>query len=85
MNTYKCEVHSKKPEAIVTFEALFFPFDKYIWYCTISFSVAVFILLIFIQKCWIQASEEKPPSGWVFQGTFTGDEIISDVKGSEKN
>ena len=68
MFDYRFVVQSKKPEAIVSFDALTYPFDKYIWYFTSSFSLAVFALLILIQKCWVHASRKKPPYGWVFEG-----------------
>ena len=69
MFVYINGVQSKKAEQISnTLDTLIFPFDKYIWLFTITFTMAVFILLIFIQKCWIHASGQKPPDGWIFQG-----------------
>ena len=68
MYTYRCVVQSKKPAPIVSFDTLTYPFDKYVWYFTSSFSMAVFVLLVLIQKCWIHASRKKPPYGWVFEG-----------------
>ena len=71
MFTYIYEVQSKKPEEIISFDALIFPLDNYSWYFTISFTMAVLLLLIFIQKCWTHASGRQPPNGWLFQGNMS--------------
>ena len=68
MYTYAYEVQSKKPEAIISFDALTYPFDKTIWYLIASSTAAVFLTLIGIQTTWIRVSGERPPIGWVFQG-----------------
>ena len=69
MFVYINGVQSKKAEQISnTLDTLAYPFDKYIWSFTASFTMAVFLTLIFIQKCWVQASGQKPPDGWIFQG-----------------
>ena len=68
MYAYTFVVQSRKAEAIITFDTLTYPFDKYLWYMTMLFSTSVFTLLIFIQKCWIHASRKKSPNGWIFEG-----------------
>ena len=65
---YRFVVLSKKPEAAVTFDTLTNPFDKYLWYFTSSFSIAVFACLTLIQKCWNYASGQKTQHGWIFEG-----------------
>ena len=77
MYTYEFRVQSKKPEAIVTYDTLIYPFGKYVWYLSFAFCLAVFLLLTFIQKCWIYASGEYPPNGWVFQGISANQLCIS--------
>ena len=61
-------VQSQKPTAIISYDTLSYPFDKYLWYMTILFSTSVFILLIFIQKCWIHATMKKSHNEWIFEG-----------------
>ena len=68
MYTYVFSVLSRKPEQIISYDALIYPLDNYTWYFTLSSSMAVLLLLIFIQKCWAHASGQKIPSGWFFQG-----------------
>ena len=68
MFLYRFLVQSKKPEAINRFDTLVYPLDKYVWCCLALSVLAVFITLIFIQKCWILASGENPKNGWIFQG-----------------
>ena len=68
MFVYINGVQSKKAEQINTLDTLIYPFDQYIWYFTASFSMAVFIALIFIQKCHINAMGHIPQDGWIFQG-----------------
>ena len=69
MYTFEFIVQSKRPEAIgVSYRALILPFDKYIWYFIGTSMLAVFLVLITIQKCWVHASRKSPPTGWVFQG-----------------
>ena len=72
------EVQSRRHEAVVSFDALTFPFGKYVWVCTISFTIAVFTCLVFIQQCWTYASGEKPKGGWMFQGKITVNLIYID-------
>ena len=68
MNFYNFEVQSKKPEPIVSYDALIYPFDKYTWYLTTLSTLLVFLVLIIIQKSWGHASGKRLPIGWVFQG-----------------
>ena len=68
MFTNNFEVQSKKPEPIISLDALIYPLDSYIWYFTLTSALCVLLVLIFIQKCWNQASGQKPPNGWLFQG-----------------
>ena len=68
MFTYVLEVQSKKPEQIISFDALIYPLDSYSRYFTLTFTTAVLLLLILIQKCWTHASGQNPPNGWLFQG-----------------
>ena len=74
--TYTFVAQSQKPAAIISFDTLTYPFDKYIWYFTISFSMAVFTLLISIQQCWIHTSKMKPPHGWIFQGMYIYSKLL---------
>ena len=69
MFVYINGVQSKKAEEIShTLDCLTYPFDPYIWYFTASFSMAVFIALLFIQKCHINAMGQIPQDGWIFEG-----------------
>ena len=68
MYTYEFPVQSRKPEQIVSFDTLVYPFDGYVWCFTLSFTVGMFLVFIFIQKTWVFASGETPPNGWIFQG-----------------
>ena len=68
MFDYKFEVQSRRPEAITSYDALIYPFDKYIWYFTSSSMLVVFFALLIIQKCWVHASGKRLPTGWGFQG-----------------
>ena len=71
MFTYIYEVQSKKPERIISFDALIYPLDTLSWYFTAACTSSVLLLLIFIQKCWTHASGRKPPNGWLFQGDMS--------------
>ena len=71
MFTYGFIVMSQKPESITSFDALVFPLDSYTWYFTFISSMGILILLVIIQKCWIQASGQKPSNGWLFQGDMS--------------
>ena len=82
MFVYINGVQSKKAEQINTLDTLIYPFDQYIWYFTASFSMAVFIALIFIQKCHINAMGHIPQDGWIFQGDVVCIEIFFKVLGS---
>ena len=68
---YGFEVQSRRPEQILSFDQLTVPFGKYVWICTASFTIAVFLTLVLIQKCWTYASGEKPAGGWLFQGKIS--------------
>ena len=68
MFTYLYEVQSKKPEQIISFDALLYPLDNYTWYFTLSSAAAVLLLLTIIQQLWTHASGQTPPDGWLFQG-----------------
>ena len=68
MNFYNFEVQSKKPEEIVSYDALIYPFDKYTWYFSSLSTLVVFLVLITTQKCWVYASGTRLPIGWVFKG-----------------
>ena len=65
---YNYVVISQKPQQITSFDALYYPVDKYIWCFTILSALAVLLLLVIIQKCWSHASGENPLEGWLFQG-----------------
>ena len=71
MLTYVYKVQSKKPKQIISFDALIYPLDSYTWYLTLTSSMVVLLLLIFIQKCWTHASGQINPSGWLFQGDMS--------------
>ena len=71
MYVYYYVVQSQKPRPIVTFDALYYPVDGYIWCFTVSSAIAVFLLLVIIQKCWNHASGRKPLDGWLFQGILS--------------
>ena len=71
MFTYEFTVMSQKPKPIISFDALVFPFDSYIWYFTLISSMGILIVLTIIQKCWIHASGQKPSNGWLFQGELS--------------
>ena len=71
MNFYNFEVQSKRPEEIVSYDALIYPFDKYTWYLTCVSTLVVFLVLITTQKCWGHASGNRLPIGWVFKGDIT--------------
>ena len=68
MFVYDYVVQSKKPEAIASKNTLFYPFNKIVWYLVASSVFSVFLTLVLIQKCWMMASGEKPPSVWIYQG-----------------
>ena len=59
------------PQQIISYEALVYPLDNYSWYFTLFSSTAVLFTLILIQKCWDNASGQKPPNGWLFQGELS--------------
>ena len=69
--SYGFEVFSRRPEKIVSFDALFVPFDKYTWIGTISSGIAVFTCLVLLQQLWTYASGKKPPGGWMFDGKIS--------------
>ena len=71
MFIFEFVVQSKRPEAINSYDALIYPFDVYIWGFTGFSTLATFLALVFIQKCWIHASGNQPPGGWVFQGNLS--------------
>ena len=71
MLVYVYDVQQQKPQQIISYEALVYPLDNYSWYFTLFSSTAVLFTLILIQKCWENASGQKPPSGWFFQGDMS--------------
>ena len=68
MFIYHFRVTSKKPQPILAWDTLIYPFDQYMWYFIAASILAVVIALILIQNVWTFASGEQPPNGWVFQG-----------------
>ena len=65
---YNYLVISQKPQQITSFDALYYPVDKYIWCFTISSALTILLLLVIMQKCWNHASGQNPLEGWLFQG-----------------
>ena len=68
MYYYEFNIESKRPDPIVSYDTLLYPFDNYIWAFTFAGTVATFIVLIMFQLAWSMASGETNPRGWLFQG-----------------
>ena len=68
MYYYEFNIESKRPDPIVSYDTLLYPFDNYIWGFTLAGTVATFIVLVMFQLAWSVASGETNPRGWLFQG-----------------
>ena len=77
MYTYEFPVQSRKPEQIVSFDTLIYPFDEYVWCFTLSFVMAIFVVLLLMQRAWFHASGEQPANGWIFQGSTVMRYVLS--------
>ena len=68
MYMYEFPISSKKPEPIVTYDTLIYPFDYYTWGFILVFTPATFLILAMFQVVWKYASGEPYPSEWLYQG-----------------
>ena len=68
MYMYEFPFCSKNPRPIVTYDALIYPFDHYIWGFSFAYTFAIFLILATFQRIWAYASREPNPVDWVFQG-----------------
>ena len=59
---------SLKPREIVSYDAIIYPFDKYVWAFTLCMIISQFILLVVIQNAWSIASRKPNPHDYIFQG-----------------
>ena len=68
MYMYEFLISSKRPEPIVTYDTLIYPFDNYTWSFILAFTPATFVILAMFQVVWKYASGEPNPSEWLYQG-----------------
>ena len=85
MYFYEFSIESKRPDPIVSYETLIYPFDNYIWAFAFTLTLATFVLLVIFQVAWSLASGEPNPREWLFQGTpETGHRVKSLIKWSSQ-
>ena len=70
MYYYEFGIESQRPNQIVSFDTILFPFDNYIWAFSLFLTTVTFILLVIFQFAWSMASGEENPREWLFQGIF---------------
>ena len=76
MYYYEFSIESKRPDPIVAFDMLIFPFDNWTWLVAFVQTVIVFVVLILFQFAWSFASGEANPGGWLFGGEFIYDQYF---------
>ena len=68
MYYYEFSIESKRPDPIVTYETLIYPFDNWTWFFAFIQTIAVFVVLIIFQLLWRISSGEPNPQEWLFEG-----------------
>ena len=59
---------SARPQQIVTYDSIVYPFDKQVWGFTFACIVAQFILLLVVQYAWCKVSGRPNNIEYVYEG-----------------
>ena len=68
MYFYELMIAVRKPLETSSFMALVYPFDSFTWALSSLGTIAVFLILIIMQKLWSHASGETYLPDYLYQG-----------------
>ena len=63
---------SARPQPIVTYDSIVYPFDIQVWGFTFACIIAQFILLLIMQYVWSKVSGRPNNIEYVYEGAYYG-------------